>query len=265
MKKTIEIDSFNPYDSIFPNRKVVSRDILILIKTLRSDGYTVIINPNDDKPVEYIFKKGISHFLSDPLNSLIVTVFTSIAATLVSNYFQKIIDKGKESEKKNDNIIIVDNSANTIINSFNKKIAKKQISEKRKERKLISDNFKRCLKTKSPIPGLPWPILLNHQPKIIGWCRLKSTNVAIEIDKGIITNKAVYRKMKEGKYKGGSITGIAKVSTCNICNSNYVNCNHIAGKKYNKEICYNKIIEADLIEVSVVKEPINTATFIKML
>ncbi len=51
----IEIDSFKAYDSIFPNREVVTREILNLIKTFRSKGYLVIVKPNDSKPVEYLF------------------------------------------------------------------------------------------------------------------------------------------------------------------------------------------------------------------
>lgn len=71
--------------------------------------------------------------------------------------------------------------------------------------------------------------------------------------------------MQKGKYKGGSVTGIAKKSICSICNSNFTKCNHISGQIYNEKECYNSIVEADLIEVSIVKQPINTETFVKLL
>lgn len=257
----IEIASFNPYESIYPNRKVVTREGLILIKTLRSQGYEVVVKPRDDKPIEYLFKKGEISFLSDPIVQLIISVPTGIIAGLITNWIQKRITKEKDSN----NIIIIDNSTNTVINSFDKKLSKGILDDSKKKKKSYAKSIEECLKTKSPFPGLPFPILLDHKPIIIGWCRLSDTDIGLEIEKGIITDKNVYRKMQSGKYKGGSVTGIAKISTCNICNSNYADCNHIAGNKYDGKKCINSIIEADLIEVSIVKEPVNTQTFIKLL
>jgi hypothetical protein len=121
------------------------------------------------------------------------------------------------------------------------------------------------LKTKSPIPVLPFPILLEHKPLIIGWCRLQETGKGLEIEKGVITDKNAYRKLQQGKFKGASVTGIAKKSICSICESNYVECNHISGETYDGVSCSNRIIEADLIEVSIVKQPINVQTFVKLL
>lgn len=122
-----------------------------------------------------------------------------------------------------------------------------------------------CLKVKSPFLGLPFPIFLDHQPIIIGWCRLEEADKGLEIQKGIITDKNIYKKIQQGKYKGGSVTGIAKKSTCSICNIDYADCNHISGKKYNGKSCNNYIVEADLIEVSIVKEPVNSQALIKLL
>lgn len=257
----IEIQTFNPYESIYPNRKVVTREGLILIKTLRSEGYDVVVKLNDKRPIEYLFKKGEISFLSDPIVQLIISVPSGIIIGLITNMIQKRIEK----EKHSTNVIIIDNSTNTIINSFNKKISKGALKDTTKKKKSYANSIEECLKVKSPYPGLPFPILLDHKPIIIGWCRLADTDVALEIEKGIITDKNVYRKMQNGKYKGGSITGIAKISTCNICNSNYVDCNHIAGNTYDGKECTNSIVEADFIEVSIVKEPVNTQTFIKLL
>lgn len=257
----IEIDSFNPYDSLYINRKVVNRDVLILIKTLRAGGYDVVVKPKDSRRLEYLFKNGVTSFLADPANQVIITIPLGIISGLITNWIQKQFDKKKESN----NIIIIDQSTNIITNSFNKTITKGQVEDTKKKRKIIANNYKKCLKTKSPFLGLPFPILLDHKPIIIGWCSLEETDIGLEIQKGIITNKNAYRKIKAGVYKGGSVTGIAKISTCNICNADYTSCNHIAGKKYKGKSCHISIIDADLIEVSVVKEPVNTKAILKLI
>jgi hypothetical protein len=35
---TIKIESFNPYQHVFPNKKMISRETLELIKVLRQEG-----------------------------------------------------------------------------------------------------------------------------------------------------------------------------------------------------------------------------------
>lgn len=258
---TVTIDSFNPYDSIFPNRKLVTRDILILIKTLRQAGYIVKVNPDDNRPIEYLFKKGETNFLSDPSNQLLISIPVSIITGLITNWIQKLFDK----KVKPSNVIIINQETNIISNSFNKIISKNQIDDNKKKRKVIKKDYEKCLKTKSPIPGLPFPILLEHKPIIIGWCRLQETDKGLEIEKGIITDKKIYEKLKQGKFNGASVTGIAKKSNCSICENNYTECNHITGEIYDGKICTNNIIETDLIEVSLVKKPININTFIKLV
>lgn len=105
MKKTIEIDSYNPYDSIYPNRKVVTREILILIKTLRAEGYKVIVKPNDNRPIEYLLKKGATNFLADPVNLLIISIPINIVTGLITNWILKIYDNKKIP--KSNNVLIV--------------------------------------------------------------------------------------------------------------------------------------------------------------
>lgn len=88
-KQIIQIDAFNPYDGIYPNRKVITKDILILIKTLRSNGYEVVVLPNDGRKIEYLFKKGDTNFLADPFNQVLINIPLPIAAGLVTNWLQK--------------------------------------------------------------------------------------------------------------------------------------------------------------------------------
>lgn len=258
MKETIEIESFNPYENIFPNRKVVTKQTLDLIKDLRTQGYNVIVKPADARPVEYIFQKGSSGILSDPLFQILINIPISIITGLITNTIQKHYDK-----KKN-NVIVIDKHRNVFENSYGDNIPINELNDLRKKKDILVRSISKCLTTKSPYRDRPFPILLEHKPRIVGWCDLKSTDVGLEIENGILTDKNVYRKIKYGKYQGASITGIAKKSTCSICNSNYVECNHISGNKYDGKECVHYIIESDFIEASIVKEPINKATIVRL-
>lgn len=263
MSKTIiEIDSFNPYESILPNRKVVTREVLNLIKTLRSEGYEVIIKPKNNIPLEYLFKKGESTFLSDPAIQIVISIPLTIITTLITNWIQKLIDNEKN---ESNNVIIINNETNTITNSGEKVITTSQLKDKKKKSSAIKAKFEKCLKTKSPFSKLPFPILLNHKPKIVGWCSLLETEDGLEIENGIIIDQNVLRKLKKSKFKGASVTGIAKKSLCSICNTDYIKCNHISGQVYSGKNCSNIILEADLVEVSIVKKPINEKALIKLI
>src|SRR6478752_120969 len=104
--KKIKIDTFNPYESRFPNRKLITRDTLILIKHLRSEGYEIIIEPEDDKPLEYLYKKGFSEFFADPVNIFLAGIPITIITNIISNQIQKILDKKETINKTNINIQI---------------------------------------------------------------------------------------------------------------------------------------------------------------
>lgn len=54
-----------------------------------------------------------------------------------------------------------------------------------------------------------------------------------------------------------SVGGVAKSSECSICNADYRNCNHVAGRIYNGKFCSRIITKMDLNEVSVVKDPVD--------
>jgi hypothetical protein len=258
--KDIEIESFNPYESIFPNRKLINFDTILLIKMLRKEGYNVIVKPNDGTTPEYLFRKGAIEFLSNPINALIVNVNINIACNLIASWIQGAYKK----EKPSHNIFIIDNSQNKIVNVYERTISKQDFLNKKKKRESMVISFQECFKMKSPIPGLPTPIFLEHKPIIIGWCRLKN-NENLEVEKGQITDEKIYEEMKKGIYKGFSISGIAEQTICSICNSNYLNCNHVGRRKYNGKICSNSISVKELIEISVVKEPINNKAVFKLL
>ncbi|MFT3908347.1 MAG: hypothetical protein QM737_02890 [Ferruginibacter sp.] len=260
----VYIESFNAYESRYPNRKIVTREVLNLIKTLREAGHTVIVKPEDDRPIEYLFKKGEISFLTDPANQVIISFVTSMAGTLITNWIQKLIDKNSNKEKANNSIIVIDNSTKIIKNSFNKTLSRSELADAKTKRKKVSKEYEESINAEPPYANLPWPILLNHKPPIIGWCRLAESNKGLEIEDGYIKKK-YHAKIEKGNYKGVSITGIAAESKCSICKKDYVDCNHISGKKYDGVMCTHELVRNDIIEVSVVKEPINKGTFIRFL
>lgn len=254
MKKII-IETFNPYESRFPNRKLVTRDMLLLIKHLRSDGYEIVIEPENDQPVEYLYKKGVAEFFADPVNITLIGIPIAILTNIISNQIQKLLDKKEPINKTNINIQI-DNSTHiyNYLGEPQDKNNKKLVAKKRME---LKDGFERCFEIKSPRLDYPTPIFLEHKPKIVGWCSLWADDKGLKSE-GIIIDKIVKRRISQNRLNGASVTGIATKTECSICKSNFVYCDHIPGKEYNGKKCHNTIIETDFVETSLVKEPINS-------
>ncbi|MCP1997383.1 hypothetical protein [Flavobacterium sp. HSC-61S13] len=265
MEKTISIDSFNPYSSKFPDKKLVTKGTLELIKELRSNGYEIIVRPENNQPIQYLFKKGIHEFFSDPLYAFLAGIPTSIIFNIASNYIQTSIDKWSQTDENRKNIIIINQTINEAVNLNNKKVTKSEILDKKKKSNKKKETFQKCFSIISPYPDLPTPIFIEHKPHIIGWGRLKVSDEELEIEESKILDKTIKRKIKSGKIKGASVTGIAEKSICNICNENYVDCNHITGEIYNGKNCANKIHEATFVEVSLVNIPINSHCLLKMI
>lgn len=264
MDRQITIDSFNPYETRFPNRRLVTKGTLELIKELRLNGYQVIVRPENYQPIQYLYKKGFHDFFSDPLYAFLAGIPTSVVFNIISNYIQRYIDKQKQTDEVKNNIIIINQTTNEIVNLNQKAISKSEIQDKKKKSKKVQSAFDKCFSFKSPYIHLPTPIFLEHKPKVIGWCRLKATHTKLEFDDSIILDKKVFKKIKENKIKGGSLTGIAEKSICSICKTDYVMCNHIAGQIYDGLACVNEIHEATIVEVSLVKEPINKECLVSL-
>jgi hypothetical protein len=258
-KKKIKIDTFNPYENRFPNRKLVTRDTLLLIKHLRSEGYEVIIEPENEIPVQYLYKKGIAEFFADPVNITLINIPIAILTNIISNQIQKLFDKKESINKENINIKI-DKSTRTYnyLGEHQEKTNHKVVAKKRKE---LKDGFDKCFEIKSPYEDFPTPVFLEHKPKIVGWCWLWSDDDGLK-SKMIITDKVVKRRISQNRLNGLSVTGIATKTECSICKSDFVTCKHIPAKKYKGKECYNTIVETDYVETSIVKEPINSQCLI---
>lgn len=259
-KRKITIDTFNPYESRFPNRKLITRDTLLLVKCLRSEGYDIVIEPNNGRPIEYLYKKGISEFFADPVIIMLMGVPIGVVTNIISNQIQKLLDKEKVFNKKNINIKI-DNSINNYY--YNGELQDKDnckvITKNREE---LKDEFQKCFEIKSPYDKLPTPIFLEHKPKIVGWCRLWTNDTGLRTEMKIF-DEIARRRISQNRLNGLSVTGIATKTECSICKSDIVSCNHIPGEKYEGVKCLNKIFNTDYVETSLVKAPINSKCLIE--
>jgi hypothetical protein len=252
--KKVIIDTFNPYESRFPDRKLITRDTLLLIKYLRVEGYEIIIEPRNDLPVELLYKKGVMEFFADPINVTLIGIPIAILTNIISNRIQKLLGKKKAINKSNINIRI-DNSTH-IYNYLGEHQDKNNRNHVEIKRNKLKDGFERCFEIRSPYEEYPVPIFLEHRPKIVGWCSLREDDKGLKSE-GIIIDKTAKRRLSQNRLNGASVTGIATKTECSICKSNFVYCEHIAGTIYNEEKCFNRIIETDFVETSIVKEPIN--------
>ena len=251
----VRFETFNPYETRFPNRKVITRDALILAKTLRAEGYKVVVEPDNGTPVHYLYSKGLKEWFTDPVNLILFNVPITILTTLIANQIQKLLDWNGKQYTPNLNIEVSGSSKSyNYRGSEQTKENKARITTIRKE---LKDGFERCFSITSPNIKYPTPIFLEHKPKIVGWCRIWEDERGLATE-GLIIDKVVKRRINQKRLNGASITGIASVTLCSICNSNYVECNHLAGKEYYGVLCSNHIIKTDFVEVSIVKTPVNS-------
>lgn len=234
-------------------------DTLILVKYLRSEGYDVVIEPNNGKPIEYLYKKGMSELFAYFANIILVGVPMGVITNIISNKIQKLLDKEKIFNKNNINIKI-DNSINNY-NCYGELQDKENCKVIEKNRQELKDGFEKCFEIKSPYDNLPTPIFLEHQPKIVGWGRLWIDDKGLRTEIKIM-DEVTKREISQNRLNGLSVTGIATKTECSICKSDFVSCNHIPGEIYGGEKCSNKIFKTDYVETSIVKEPINSQCLI---
>ncbi|MBS1530440.1 MAG: hypothetical protein JSU01_09045 [Bacteroidetes bacterium] len=264
MKNVVKIQTFNPYASIYPNAKLIDRETLILIKYLKSENYDIHLLPDDGLPVQYLFKKGLTELLSNPIIVFISSIPAGIIASLTANYIQKLIDLRKPSVAPVINITnFYVQSPDQIYNGNGEIISVDKIKSINKQQSQLENQFKQRFNVASPYIEYPIPIFLEHNPYIVGWCYTYSNDHGMKLD-GRITDKLVYKRIQQGRYKGLSVTGICANPICSICNLNYIECLHIAGTEYNGQHCAVHINQADYVEVSIVKEPVNSECLVNL-
>jgi hypothetical protein len=252
----IRIQSYNPYESRYLARRVISRETLDLLKTLRERGYSVVIDPDDGSKLNYTTQKGLRDFLADPINMLVVGIPINVMVSLLSTWLYEKFKRIPNDEEVNI-ILEVDEDGERI--RYNHK--GRQISEKKFQSviRLMKRRVQRYEKSQAlvrPDPSRPVPVFLEHTDKLTGWGRVSKEKEGLKLSDVEIIDKRTSGRIEKGTLKGLSIAGLVYDSTCTICDCNYSECSHIAGQEYNGQECLCRIDGILLTEISFVKKPV---------
>jgi hypothetical protein len=251
--------SYNPYESKYPGLRVVSRETLHLIKQIRAEGHIVTVEPEDGTPLCYLTEKGFREFLTDPVCAWVSGIPLAVILNLLSNW---LYDHLKPPPNTDETSVILEfeNQGNKI--RYNQ--SGQPISDERFQAILaLLDTKKRQFASSqtvsSPEDDYKIPIHLEHTEKIIGWSKdfiFDDEKRSIKLDSTIIVDNDTWDRIKSGELKGLSIAGIVCGAKCMICGQEYVECNHLAGHKYDSKKCIVSINKINIAEISIVKEPV---------
>lgn len=253
----ISVQSYNPFEHLYPNRKVITREHLDFIKKLRSEGYDVQIKPSEISKLHFITRKGEWDFLSDPLFIYTSNAFLTIVLNILSNWIYDKINSRKKTAI-HPKIIIESRDGDKV---FRYSLTGELIDEKMfknimnhlEEKESIN---KTLINLKTDDNEYVWPIFLNHTNKHIGWAKVWDDEIGLATSAKIFDMK-VFEKIESGELKGLSITGIVNDSECSICGNDYTECNHIGQKVYDGSKCTVNLKEIDLCELHVVETHVN--------
>ena len=248
---------FNPYESRLPGRRVVSRETLHLIKLLREEGYSVAVEPDDGRPLEYLAEKGLREFLSDPVYAELFRIPLTVVLGIVSAWLYER-RKRKPADDEVNVVLEADESGKKV--RYNHR--GKPISDKRLQAILDLMNkrgrtFAESLAQPPPDSVRPVPIYLEHTGQIVGWGKLCVDEKGLRVETAKITDDRTWERIQCDDLRGFSIGALVYSSECSICKEQYVVCNHISGREYEGMKCVVKITGFDLAEVSVVCEPVH--------
>ncbi len=260
----IRFQSYNPYESLYPGLRVVSRETLHLIKALRAQGYAVVVQPDDGTKLSYLAEKGIREFLSDPVYAFVTGIPTGLILNLIANWIAELRRPSKPDEV---NVILeFDEDGNKVRYSESGRVVSDEkfnsilsALEARKHR------FEESRELSPPDPEYCVPVHLEHSGKVVGWSKgfvPDDQEKVIRVGPSKIYDDETLRRIENGDLRGWSIAGIISSATCLLCGKEYVDCNHIAGMNYDGKEC---IVQTTIrpAEISIVKDPVQPLARIK--
>jgi hypothetical protein len=265
------VQTFNPYEATHPGHKVIDGELLTLIKFLRDQGTTIVIEPDDGRPVEYVFRKGFKEFLSDPV---IISFGLNVAAGIVGSAISSAVKWVWQHRRRESivrraphptNILLRNRETGFVFTYSGEPLDEKALDQLLKMAEREQSNYREAFLLRSPSAEKPIPIFLEHTAQVVGWCDLDLNDEGFYVKDGAISDRPTWRRVESGELKGLSITGIATKSTCSVCRSNYVECNHISGVDYDSVHCVNEIEKADFVNVNLVSSPINEKCYLQMI
>ncbi|MCZ6678562.1 MAG: hypothetical protein O7E52_15100 [Candidatus Poribacteria bacterium] len=228
-----------------------------MIKTLRAEGFSVVVDPDDGTKLNYLMRKGLIEFLSDPIFVFVANIPIGVITSVIGNIFTQLKLPLGTQEDKTDIVIELDERGEKVRYSH----TGKQISDERFNAILDSldkrsQGYRESLKTTPPDPDRSIPIFLEHTTKIVGWGRGWIDSTGAFRVKLPITDDETRKRKQSGELKGFSPGGIVYRSTCSVCKGDYVDCNHIEGREYDGVECTVRLNDFAIAEISIVKDPV---------
>lgn len=258
MARSITLIPSSPYNALYPNKLLIDRNELNFIKILRQNGIEVGIRSDDNEEIHYVVEKGVKEFVEHPLTLFLVGIPVSFIVNIASNHlYDHVFSKlGKSAE------LVIQKKENGIVVSYSQEGKELSVEQLEtifdKSKKLFFIEDYKDKKPSSPHPNeCPHPIYLEHTNKIVGWGYVYSGKQGLMLRNGRITDDETQRLIDKGTLKGLSITGVVKQSTCSVCEREYFSCPHISGEAYNGVKCVNNIKKIELVNINLVKEPVN--------
>ena len=255
--RKIRFQSYNPYELVYPGLRVVSRETLHLIKTLRTQGYSVVVEPDDGTKLSYSVEKGVREILTDPIYALVVQIPLSLMLNMIANWLCQL----KRPPRPDDvNVVLeFDEDGNRVrYSESGRPVSDEKFKSMLSALETRKRRFEEARKLIPPDPEYFFPIHLEHTGKVVGWSKgfiFDDQEKNVRLDTTRIFDDETWRRIESGELKGFSHAGIVSSATCLICGREYVDCNHIAGANYDGKEC---TVRYTLLpaEISVVKDPV---------
>lgn len=271
LRSLYTIQAFNPHEATHPGHKAVCEETLTLIKLLRDQGHRVVVEPDDGRPLEYLFRKGFSQFFSDPLViGFGLGVASSVVATLITSGVNWIWQHRRRehivmSAPKFTNIVLKNTADESLFSYTGEPLDPTEMKRLLSSAWQSREAFHRAAHYRSPYPQLKVPIFLEHTAQLVGWCDLAYDEGRLHSEHVYISDRIARNKVERGELRGMSLTGFAQESLCSVCRSSYIECNHISGVTYDSVPCHNAIMRATLINVNLVAKPVNQDCYMQMM
>lgn len=255
-REAIVIQSFNPYDSRFPGRRVVSRETLHLIKRLREAGYHIVVEPDDGTKLNYLTEKGIREFLSDPVWMFLLGIPVQVLLGLISNWIYDRLHRNPDDDEVSLVMEIDEDDRRVRYSHTGKPVSEERLREILAAMQEKSQRFASASIVTPPDATHTIPIHLEHTGKVVAWAAsLETDELGLRLDGIKVTDDQTWERIRSGELTGLSIAGLVYSSTCGTCARDYTECNHIAGTEYDGVECSVQLTGIDLAEISIVTTP----------
>ena len=257
----IRFQSYNPYESMFPGRRVVTRETLHLIKSLRSQGYRVVVEPDNGRPLCFIFRKGFGDWLSEPVLLFVKDFALGIITGLLSAWLYDLLTHPAARNEVHVCIEIEENGRKLKYDQRGEPISDERFQAIIDSLNSRTHLFATSRATPSPDPARPCPIMLEHTDRIVGWASgVVKRETGMFVENMRITDEETRLRMENGELQGMSTAGIVTHATCGVCGASYVDCNHITGNVYDGVECWCRLDQTLFADVSIVEDPVNPET-----